>query len=200
MRRYASLLATLTLAGCVQTVALNGQLRPANAVPNKSVEAVGVVCNEGLLSHVARGRSGLFVFEFPVGQSLCSGLVEATRGAYRSAETSVEPYKGQFARVIRYDLARSSLDFESQPDGSTRVAYGVEVIVEKYSRDLRLQSRNVVAGNALVDGNSGTREECVERAASAALQEVVDKTTGFLVAGLGDLPRQHKKTSKPSKR
>jgi hypothetical protein len=196
MRRYAGLLASLALVGCVETVALNGELHPANAIPNKSVEAVGVVCSEGLLSHAARGRSGLVAWQVPAGQSLCAGLVEATRGAYRSAETSIEPYKGQFARVIKYDLARSSLDFESQPDGSRRVAYGVEVIVEKYSRDLRLQSRNVVAGNALVDGNSGTREECVQRAAAAALQEVVDKTTGFLVAGLGDLPRQHKKASK----
>ena len=193
MRRYLSLLVSLGLAGCVQTVPLTGDLHPAKPLRNKSVEAVGVVCSAGLLSHTAHGRSGLFAYEAPVGQSLCSGLIEATRGAYRSAETSIEPFKGQFARVIKYDLARSSLDFESQPDGSTRVTYGVEVVVEKYSRDLRLQSRNVLAGNALVDGNSGTREECVQRAAAAALQEVVDKTTGFLVAELGDMPRQRGK-------
>ena len=191
MRRHAWLLAALGLAGCVHTVALDGDLHPANPIPNKSVEAVGVVCSPALLSHTAHGWSGLVAWEFQAGQSLCSGLVEATRGAYRSAETSLEPYKGQFARVIKYDLERSSLDFESQPDGSTRVVYGVEVIVEKYSRDLRLESRNVVVGNSLVDGNSGTREECVQRAAAGALQEVVDKTTGFLVAGLGNLPRQH---------
>jgi hypothetical protein len=193
MRNTISLVALLGLAACVQTVPLTGELHATSPIPNKSVEAVGVVCSEGLLSHTARGRSGLFAYQLPLGQSLCSGLIDATRGAYRSAESAVEPYKGQFARVIKYDLARSSLDFESQPDGSTRVAYGVEVVVEKYGRDLRLESRNVLAGNALVDGNSGTRSECVERAAAGALQEVVDKTTGFLVAGLGDLPRQHKK-------
>ncbi|HTO06832.1 MAG TPA: hypothetical protein VMR86_07210 [Myxococcota bacterium] len=199
MRNSTLALAALALSGCVQTVAVNGELQPKNAIPDKSVEAVGVVCSPALLSHTAHGRSWLVAYELPLGQSLCRGLVEATRGAYRSAESSVEPYKGQYARVIKYDLARSSLDFESQPDGSRRVAYGVEVVVEKYSRDLRLQSRNVVAGNALVDGNSGTREECVQRAAAAALQEVVDKTTGFLVAGLGDGPRQHKKAAKQTK-
>ena len=196
MRKQLCLLVSLGLAGCVQTVAMNGDLHPANPTSKKSIEAVGVVCSPGLLEHVAHGRSGLFVYESPVGQSLCSGLVEATRGAYRSAETSLEPFNGQYARVIKYDLARSTLDFESQPDGSTRVSYGVEVVVERYNRDMRLQSRNILAGNALVDGNSGTSQECVQRAAAAALQEVVDKTTGFLVAGLGDLPRQHKKGTK----
>jgi len=199
MKKLPSLTVALCLTGCVQTVALQGELHPANPIPNKSVEAVGVVCTEDLLSHRAHGWNGLVAYQLEVGQSLCSGLVEATKGAYRAASTSIEPYKGQYARVIKYDLARSTLGFESLPDGSTRVSYGVEVVVAKYDRDLRFESRNVVSGNALVDGNSCSRAECVQKATAAALQEVVDKTTGFLVAGLGDQPRQGKKAAKAPK-
>ena len=201
MRKPLSLLVGLVCSGCVQTVALQGDVHPANTLKNPSVEAVGVVCSESLLGNTTTGQKGVNLYKVQVGQSLCSALLDATRGAYRSAQTSLEPYKGQFARVIKYDLARSSLDFESQPDGSHKVVYGVEVVVEKYNRDLRFQSRNVLVGNALVDAESGTREEQIQQATQTALQEVTDKTASFLIAGLGDEPRQHgKKAAKKDKK
>jgi hypothetical protein len=202
MRTLTSLLVGLVCSGCVQTVALQGDVHPANPLQNPSVEAVGVVCSESLLSNTTTGQKGVSLYKVQVGQSLCSALLDATRGAYRSAQTSLEPYKGQFARVIKYDLARSSLDFETQADGSQKVVAGLEVVVERYNRDLRFQSRNVLVGNALVDAeNGGTREEQIQQATQAALQEVTDKTASFLIAGLGDEPRQHgKKSAKKDKK
>lgn len=193
MRWLALLVATSLCTGCVHPVELNGAPQPSASTADRSSEKAGVVCSAELLGHVERAHPSTLVglattYQFALGQPLCNALFKSVESSYRAALRASTPYyKGQYGRVVQFDLQNSSLAIVPQPNGSTRVTYTVSVIVERYGRDLQLQSRNVVTGNSLVDCRKLT-DEVVQQVVEAALQEVADDATSLLVARI-DGPR-----------
>ena len=193
MRRLAVLLAACALAGCTKTVALSGAIAPASIPPERSSEKAGVVCSAGLLELVERASprtlAGMATtYALALGEPLCAALVRSTEGSFRSVTRTAKPYKGQYARVVRFDVQTSGLSIERLPNGEMRVHYTLSVAVERLDRDLRQLGRNVVTGNRLVDC-ARVDDEAVRQAVESALQQVADGASSLLVARLDDGPR-----------
>ena len=198
MRHLAPLLlACCFFTACVKTVALSSAIQPGRSIPDRSSEKAGVVCGETLLEHVERARPSTLVgfatrYELALGEPLCGALTRSVESSYRAALRTAKPYKGQYARVIRFELQNSALSIEPQPDGTMRVHYTISVAVERQDRELRQLGRNVVSGNSLVDCKDVT-DEVVRQAVEAALQQIADGASSLLVARL-DGPRLHEPT------
>lgn len=193
MRWLAPILATSLCAACVKPVTLNSAIQPSETPAERSSEKAGVVCSPNLLGHVERGGPSTLAgvatrFEFELGEPLCNALFRSVEGTYRAAVRATTPYyRGQYARVIQFDLQNSSLSITPRTRGQMRVAYTLSVVVERYGLDLKLIGRNAVTGNGLVDSRTVT-DEVVRQAVEAALQQVADEATNLLVARL-DGPR-----------
>ncbi len=193
MRWLAHLLAASFCTGCVHPVVVSSAIQPRQTVSDRSSEKAGVVCSADLLGHVERSSLGSLGgvptrFEFELGEPLCNALFKSVAGSYRAAARATTPYyKGQYARVIQFDLQNSALSIVSRGRGAMRVAYTLSVVVERYGLDLKLLGRNAVTGNGLVDCRNVT-DEVVRQAVEAALQQVADGATDLLVARL-DGPR-----------
>lgn len=184
MRARLLVFAVICLSACVKTVELRETIAPAASSAGRSSEAAGVVCEPGLLTYVERAS----FHKFALGEPLCSALTRSVEQAYRSAQRSEAPYKGQYSRVIRFYLHSSALDVRRMPDGAIRAAYNVGVAVETCGRDLAPQARKLVTGNAVVTRKDEGSGAIVEEAAEAALQQVADNTARLLSAGI-DGPR-----------
>jgi len=182
MRTLAPILAALCLTACVKTVELSQTIQPSHSIPEKSSERAGVVCSENLLHRVERASQ----YAVELGEPLCNALVKSVEGTYRSAQRATNPYKGEYPRVVKFDLGSSSLDIERR-GGSTRVACSISVVVERFGRDSRRVSSQGVTGNAFVERRDAT-DVLVKEAVEAALQQVADNASTLLVAGL-DGPR-----------
>ena len=193
MRWLALLVAASCCTACVKPVVLSAAIQPGVSVADRSSEKAGVVCSPSLLGHVERARPSALAgyataYEFELGEPLCNALFKSVEASYRAAQRATTPYhEGQYGRVIQFDLQNSSLSIVPQAKGSTRVAYTLSVVVERYGRDLRLMSRNVVTGNSLIDCKKVT-DRVVKEAVEAALQQVADDASSLLVARL-DGPR-----------
>jgi hypothetical protein len=175
----------------MQTVELSRAIQPSRPLPDRSSEKIGVVCSENLLAHEERASH----FELALGEPLCSALIKSAEGTYRSAERVTQPYKGQYGRVVRFDLQSSVVDVQRRGDGSTRVSCSISVVVERYGRDLQRLTSQAVIGNGFVERQDAA-DVIVREAVEAALQEVTDNASSLLVAGL-DGPRQHGSASEP---
>lgn len=185
MRCLPLLLAGLCFTACVKTVELDRMIQPSRPMPNKSSEKAGVVCSENLLEHVERASD----YALELGEPLCSALVRSVESVYRAAQrTTKPPYKGEFARVVRFDLQSSAVGIQRRSD-STRVSCSISVVVERFGRDLKRISSQAVIGNGIVDRRDET-DVLVREAVEAALQQVADNASSLLVAGL-DGPRLH---------
>jgi len=193
MRRIALLAAALLCTACVTTVELRSTIAPSDVPADKSSDAAAVVCAADLLAHVERAQG----YEFALGEPLCSALQRSVESTYRSGERVAAPYKGQFARVVRFYLTSSSLGLRSLPDGSLRASYSVGVAVETCGRDLKPTIRKLVTGTGIVARSDATGSELVKEAAEAALQQVADNASHLLVAGL-DGPRVRGSRSAPA--
>jgi len=193
MRRLALLVAAACCTACVKPVLLSAAIEPGLSGADRSSEKAGVVCSPSLLGHVERAHPSTLAgfattWEFELGEPLCNALFKSVESSYRAAQRATTPYhKGQFGRVVQFDLRNSSLSIVPQAKGSTRVAYTLSVVVERYGRDLRLMSRNVVTGNSLVDCKKVT-DRVVKQVVEAALQQIADDASSLLVARL-DGPR-----------
>ena len=193
MRWLALILAAFGCMACVKPIALNAAIEPSLPHSDRSSEKAGVVCGEGLLSHVERAHPSTLVgfattYEFELGEPLCNALLRSVESSYRAAQRAAAPHKGQYGRVIEFELRNSSLSIVPQAAGSTRVAYTLTVVVEeRYGFDLRQIGRNVVTGNSLVDCKKLTNQ-VVQDAVEAALQQVADSASDLLVARI-DGPR-----------
>ena len=193
MRWLLSLIAVLGLCACVKPVLLNTAIQPGLPIAERSSERAGVVCSEELLDYVERANPSTFTgfattWQFALGEPLCNALFKSVENSYRSAKRATTPYyKGQYARVVQFGLQTSSLSIMPRPNRSTRVAYTLSVVVERYGLDLKLQSRNVVTGNGLVDVPKLT-EAAVREAVEDALQQVTNDANSLLVARI-DGPR-----------
>ena len=186
MRSLAPILAAVCLAGCMRSVELSQSIQPSVSLPDKLSERAGVVCTDGLLTHVERGGA----YKLELGEPLCAALVRSVEATYRSAQrTTRPPYKGEFPRVIRFDLASSTLGVERMGGGVVRVTCSISVVVQRIGRDLKPISSQAALGNALVE-RKDKADVLVREAAEAALQQVADNASTLLVAGLGE-PRQH---------
>ena len=193
MRWLASIVAASLCAACVKPIALSSAIQPSGVPAERSSEKAGVVCSPNLLGHVERSSLGTLGgvptrFELELGEPLCNALSKSVEGTYRAAIRATTPYyRGQYARVIQFDLQNSSLSITPRAGGSNRIAYTLSVVVERYGLDLKLIGRNAVTGNGLVDSRTVT-DEVVRQAVEAALQQVADEATNLLVARL-DGPR-----------
>ena len=193
MRGLALILAAVLCSACVKPVVLSAAIAPGHPSSDRSAEKAGVVCSNDLLEHVERANPSTLAgfattWEFELGEPLCNALFKSVESSYRAAKRATTPYhKGQYARVIQFDLQNSSLSIEPRARGESRVAYTVSVVVERYGLDLRLQSRNVVTGNGLVDSRKVT-DAVVKQAVEAALQQVADDASTLLLARI-DGPR-----------
>jgi hypothetical protein len=193
MRRFASLVAALGLSACVKPVVLSGAIAPTLPVTERSSEKAGVVCSPELLEHVERAHpdspAGFAnAWEFELGEPLCNALFKSVESSFRAAKRATVPYhRGQYARVVQFELQNSALSIVPCENRTTRVAYTLSVVVERYGLDLKLESRNVVSGNGLVDTPKLT-DAVVREAVEAALQQVANDTTSLLVARI-DGPR-----------
>lgn len=191
--RLAPIVATVLCAACVKPVALSTAIRPSEVPSQRSAEKAGVVCSPNLLGHVERSSLGMLRgvptrFELELGEPLCNALFKSVEGTYRAAIRATAPYhRGQYARVIQFDLQNSSLSITPRDRGQVRIAYALSVVVERYGLDLKLLGRNAVTGNGLVDSQIVT-DDVVRQAVEAALQQVADEATSLLVARL-DGPR-----------
>jgi predicted Zn-dependent protease len=179
------LVATLSMA-CVQTVEVSRMIQPSRSNPERSSEKAGVVCRENLLDHVVRGSYYERSYELRLGEPLCNALLHSVEGTYRSAQRSANPYKGEYGRVVKFDVLSSTLDVQKK-DGVTRVACSISVVVERFGRDLQRQSSQGVIGNGFVERRDAT-DVVVREAVEAALQQVADNASILLVAGI-DGPR-----------
>jgi hypothetical protein len=194
VRCLALIVAAACCVGCVKPIPLSSGIQPSRALSDKSSEKAGVVCSENLLRHVERASPSTLAgfattYELELGAPLCNALTGSVEGSYRAAQRAASPHKGQYGRVVKFDLQSSSLHILPQPRGASRVAYTVSVVVERYGRDMERQSRNVVTATKLVDCRDVTND-IVREAVEAALQQVADDTWSLLVARL-DGPRQH---------
>jgi hypothetical protein len=175
-------------AACVKPVELSSTIQPTVSAPaGKSSEKAAVLCSEGLLDHVERASPGTLsgigtAYELELGEPLCGLLLRSVESSYRAAHrASMMPLRGQYGGVVRFDLTKSALSIERQPNGSMRVAYTISVAVERLGRELQPLGRNVVTGNRLVDCATVTDRE-VQEAVEDALQQVADGATRLLVA------------------
>ena len=178
----------------MKAIPLSSGIQPSRSLSDKSSEKAGVVCSGSLLGHVERANPSTLTgfattYELQLGAPLCNALTGSVEGSYRAAQRAAAPHRGQFGRVVKFDLQNSSLHILRQGRGSSRVVYTVSVVVERYGRDMERLSRNVVTANKLVDCREVTNE-VVREAVEAALQQVADDTWSLLVARL-DGPRQH---------
>jgi hypothetical protein len=193
MRWLVLLLAALGVSACVKPVVLNSGIAPTLPVAERSSEKAGVVCSPELLDHVERAHpespAGFAnAWEFALGEPLCNALFKSVESSFRAAKRATVPYhRGQYARVVRFELQDSALSIVPRENRTTRVAYSLSVVVERYGLDLKLESRNVVSGNGLVDAPKLT-DTVVREAVEAALQQVANDTTSLLVARI-DGPR-----------
>jgi hypothetical protein len=193
MRWSTPILAASLCAACVNPVELNSAIQPSQSVSDRSSEKAGVVCSPNLLEHIERANPSTLVglattYEFELGEPLCNALQKSVEGTYREAVRATTPYyKGQYARVIQFDLQNSALSIVPRARGQMRVAYTLSVVVERYGLDLKLLGRNAVTGNGLVDCSKLT-DEVVRQAVESALQQVADEASDLLVARL-DGPR-----------
>jgi len=193
MRWLAPIVVASLCAACVKPVTLSSAIQPSEAPAERSSEKAGVVCSPNLLGHVERSSLGTLGgvptrFELELGEPLCNALFKSVEGTYRAAIRATTPYyRGQYARVIQFDLQNSSLSITPRARGQMRVAYTLSVVVERYGLDLKLIGRNAVTGNGLVDTGTVT-DDVVRQAVEAALQQVADEATNLLVARL-DGPR-----------
>ena len=179
-------LAALCLAGCLRSVEVSHSIQPTISLPDKLSEKAGVVCSDELLSRVERGGA----YKIELGEPLCAALVRSVESTYRSAQRAVRPpYKGEFGRVIRFDLQSASLGVEHVGGGVVRVTCSISVVVQRFGRDMKPVSSQAAIGNALVE-RSDRADVLVREAAEAAMQQVADNASTLLVAGLGE-PRQH---------
>jgi hypothetical protein len=182
VRRFALLLAAVVCSACVTSVPLGTAIGPGAPAAGRSSEKAGVVCGERLLAHVERGSAGAFSrrYELELGEPLCGALVRSVEGAYRAARREIAPHKGEYGRVIEFDLHESALHILPQPDGSTRVVYTASVVVARYGRDLQPLGRNAVTGRGLVETRALTGD-VVRQAVESALQQIADGTSSLLV-------------------
>ena len=193
MRWLTPIAAASLCAACVNPVELNSAIAPSQSSSERSSEKAGVVCSPELLAHVERAYPSTLTgaattYEFQLGEPLCNALFKSVEGSYRAAIRATTPYhRGQYARVIQFDLQNSSLSIVPRARGAMRVAYTLSVVVERYGLDLKLLGRNAVTGNGLVDCPKVT-DEVVQQVVEAALQQVTDEATSLLVARL-DGPR-----------
>jgi hypothetical protein len=200
MRCLAPILAAICCAGCVSSIDPSSAIRSRRAIADKSFEKAGVVCSPTLLGHVERASPSTpagfaTTYEIELGEALCNALVSSAEGSYRTVQRATTPHKGQYDRVIEFDLARSSLSIAPHERGSSRVAYTVSVVVERYGRDLQPLGRTVAHGNSLVDCTQVT-DRVVREAVEAALQQVADDASSLLVARL-EGPRQRGASPEP---
>jgi hypothetical protein len=192
--RRALLLTAALCAGCVKPIELGSPIEPRVELPaSKSSEKAGVICGEGLLGHVERARPDTLggfatTYELELGEPLCALLLRSVESSYRAAHrASMMPVRGQYGRIVRFDLQKSSLTIEPRPDGSMRVAYTISVVVERFGRELERLGTNVVSANRLI-GCDEVTDEIVQRAVESALQEISDDASALLLARL-DGPR-----------
>ena len=188
MRRCLPLLlvAAAAATGCITTVDVSRTVEPSSAPADRSSEKAGVVCTHKLLDSVARASYYELDYEARIGDALCSSLQKSVEGTYRSAERTVDPYRGQFGRVVKFDLRGVTLDVQKH-DGLTRVACSISVVVEHFGRDMQRQSTKGVSGNGFVERHDAT-DAVMRDAIETALQQVVDNASSLLVAGI-DGPR-----------
>ncbi len=193
MRWLPLLCAALLSSACVTPVALDAAIRPALPPGERSSEKAGVVCSPDLLGHVERAHPSTLTgfansYQFELGQPLCNALFKSVESSYRAAVRASTPYyRGEFGRVVQFALQDSSLSIAPRADRTTRVAYALSVVVERYGRDLRLESRNVLSGYGLVDAPR-LSDAVVKEVVEDALQQVANETTTLLVARI-DGPR-----------
>jgi hypothetical protein len=183
MRSLPLFLAAICATACVQTVEVSRTIQPSRPLRDRSSERAGVVCSENLLAHVAREGG----YKLELGEPLCAALFRSVEGSYRAAErTAKPPYKGEYSRVVRFDLQSSAIGIQRLRD-STRVTCSISVVVERFGRDLKRVSSQSVVGNGSVERSDAT-DVLVKEAVEAALQQVTDNASSLLVAGL-DGPR-----------
>jgi hypothetical protein len=193
MRWLPLLVAALLSSACVKPVALDAAIQPALPSAGRSSEKAGVVCSPDLLEYVERAHPSTLTgfatsYRFDLGEPLCNALFRSVEGSYRAAVRATTPYhRGQFGRVVQFALQDSSLSIAPRPDRTTRVAYTLSVVVERYGRDLRLESRNVISGYGLLDARVMS-DAVVKEVVEDALQQVANETTTLLVARI-DGPR-----------
>ena len=193
MRWLALIVAAACCTACVKPVVLSAAIEPGRSGADRSSEKAGVVCSSNLLGHVERAHPSTLAgfattWEFELGEPLCNALVKSVESSYRAAQRAAAPHKGQYGRVIQFDLQNSALSIAPHTKRSMRVTYTLTVVVEeRFGSDLRQLSRNAVIGNSLVDCRKVT-DRVVKEAVEAALQQVADNASSLLVARL-DGPR-----------
>ncbi len=191
----------LAAAGCVQTVAVNPLIQPNTFVSQKQPHSVAVVCSPGLESFVEQAnpstQSGALIsYEIPgLGETLCATLTRSV-GVYYDTVTrpDSEPQRGQFDRIVRFDLQNSDLDIQVQDNGwagtTNRVTYTVSVSIESYDQRMSLVNRSVITGNGILSRRGSSTQEVVKDAVEMAVQQLADNASNLLVAGLAEPPRE----------
>ena len=195
-RLLAAALACAALA-CVQTVALNPLIQPSALVAHKQPLLAAVVCSPDLTGFVEQAkpsaRSGATIrYRIPsMGETLCDALTRSV-GSYYDTVTRPEhaPARGEFDRIVKFDLHASDLDIQEQDDGwagtTQRVAYRVSVSIEGYDEHLSLINRSLVTGNGLVTRRGSPLQAVVRDAVEMAVQELADNASNLLIAGLAE--------------
>jgi len=187
----------LAAAGCVQTVALNPLIQPNAFVSHKQPQSVAVVCSPGLESFVEQAnpstQSGAMVtYEIPgLGETLCDTLTRSVAVNYHSVtRPDSNPQRGQFDRIVKFDLQNSDLDIQVQDNGwsgtTNRVTYTVSVSIEGYDHDMSLVNRSVITGNGILSRRGSSTQDVVKDAVEMALQQLADNASNLLVAGLAE--------------
>ncbi len=199
----------LAAAGCVQTVAVNPLIQPNTFVSQKQPHSVAVVCSPGLESFVEQAnpstQSGALIsYEIPgLGETLCATLTRSV-GVYYDTVTrpDSEPQRGQFDRIVRFDLQNSDLDIQVQDNGwagtTNRVTYTVSVSIESYDQRMSLVNRSVITGNGILSRRGSSTQEVVKDAVEMAVQQLADNASNLLVAGLAE-PRRESLPASPGR-
>lgn len=195
MRYSGLLLCALLCTGCVKTIVLNSMIQPNGFIADKSSDGAGVVCSQGLLSHTEQTNPSTQVgsaitYEFALGEPLCAALVRSVEVSYRTATRTQSPSRGQFGRLVKFDLQSTAFDIQLTDNGwggiTSRVSFTVSVAVEGYGPDMRLLNRSVLSGTSIVTRRGVDTDKVVKEAAEAALQQLADNTSNALVAGLAE--------------
>ena len=202
MTKHRLLAAALACAalGCVQTVTLDPLIQPNAFVSHKQPLAAAVVCSPGLASFVEQAnpstRSGAMIsYEIPsMGETLCDTLTRSV-GVYYDTVTRPEhqPRRGEFDRLVKFDLQNSDLDIQVQDNGwagtTQRVTYTVSISIEGYDERMSLINRSVITGNGIISRRGSPTRDVVRDAVELALQQLADNASNLLLAGLAEPPR-----------
>ena len=184
----------ITLPACVEHLALNPLLHPRAEVEEKLPLHAAVVCSPkllGLQEQAKAGSASPVTFQVALGETLCDTLGRSV-AVYYQAVTRLrsEPGRGEFDRVLKFDLKDSDLDVQVQDHGwgrlTNQATYRVSVSIQAFDARMKRVNRTVVSGYGTRSRGGAAAEQVVHEAMQTAVQQLIDHTSNLLVAGLAE--------------